>query len=278
VHRDVSIGNILSCDGHAKLADLEYARKMGDLKSHNTRPASEYSISLSGKSLIASQQGTMQFMSIEVAAQTYLFVPPAPRTMLDDFFSARKQGEWMAQTEVPFSHNHLHDLESLWWVAVWMVFYNYFSEGTPSRDPPSLTLQDAEDLLRLAEILFPPMLSSTGRQIGFQHPTSFLRTCDQLPRNETVIYGGLNHLRQLLISNYSDIEAGYPLSVDPNTSKDDIYDDFTRVFSRLKTVSQDLVLNFIPDIYTKLLKGEKPKHPRPESTNDTGVAQKTARK
>ena len=40
VHRDVSIGNILSYDGHAKLADLEYAKKMGDLKSNEMRTAS----------------------------------------------------------------------------------------------------------------------------------------------------------------------------------------------------------------------------------------------
>ena len=48
VHRDVSIGNILSYDGHAKLADLEYAKKMGDLKSHEMRTASEFLIIITG--------------------------------------------------------------------------------------------------------------------------------------------------------------------------------------------------------------------------------------
>jgi hypothetical protein len=71
----VSIGNILSCDGHAKLADLEYAKKMGDSKSHEMRTVSESCITLSCKSLIGSQQGTMQFMSIEMAAREFLFVP-----------------------------------------------------------------------------------------------------------------------------------------------------------------------------------------------------------
>ena len=47
----MSIGNILSCDGHAKLADLEYAKKMGDLKSDEMRTASESPITLSGNSL-----------------------------------------------------------------------------------------------------------------------------------------------------------------------------------------------------------------------------------
>ena len=48
------------------------------------------------------------------------------------------------------------------------------------------------------------------------------------------IYDRLNLLRRLLISHYIVIEAEYPLSVDPNFSKDDIYDNFTRVFSILK--------------------------------------------
>jgi hypothetical protein len=68
---------------------------------------------------------------------------------------------------------------------------------------------------------------------------------------------GLNVLRRLLISHYSVIEAGYPLSVDPNSSNDDIYDHFTRLFSNLKTVSHDLVLDFIPDIYAKLFEGRE---------------------
>ena len=49
VHRDVSKGNILSCDGHAKLADLEYAKKLGNLDGDEMRAASGSPITLSGK-------------------------------------------------------------------------------------------------------------------------------------------------------------------------------------------------------------------------------------
>jgi hypothetical protein len=54
-----------------------------------------------------------------------------------------------------------------------------------------------------------------------------------------------------------------------------LYDNSTRVFSNLKTLSHDLELDSIPEIYAKLLKGDCP---RSESMNDTGVAQKTRRK
>jgi hypothetical protein len=137
-----------------------------------------------------------------------------------------------------------------------VVFYNYFSEGTPSHDSPSFTLRDAGDQLNLARILFPPVLQSTVRRDGFQIPGSFQKACERLPHNKKPIYVRLNLLRRLLISHYSVIEAGYPLSVDLNSSKDDIYDHFTRLFSNLKTLSHDLLLDFIPEIYEKLLERE----------------------
>ena len=198
----------------------------------------------------------MQFMSIEVAAQSFLFGPPDPvlsLSELDELLNATVQDERTAQTdsEVPFSHNHLHDLESLWWVgvAVWVVFDNYFSEGSSSRARPSFTFRDAVDQLDLAGTFFPPVLDSLTRQLGFQHPVSFQKTCERLPRNKKPVYDRLNLLRRLLISHYEVIEAGYPLSVNPNCSNDNIYDHFARLFSTLKTVSHDLVLEFIPEIY-----------------------------
>jgi hypothetical protein len=223
----------------------------------------------------------MNFMSIEVAARKFLFPPPDARpslTELDGLFSAAGQDEGTAQAEVPFSHNHLHDLESLWWVAVWVVFYNYFLEETSSRDHPSFTLQDTAEQLRLARTLFPPALDSTSRRDGFQNPKSFQNTCAGLPSNKKAICDGLNFVRRLLISHYNAIEARYPESVDPDSSSDDIYDGFTQVFSRSETVSHGLKLKFIPDIYRELLKEENLKRPRSESTNDTGVAQKAQRK
>jgi hypothetical protein len=174
-------------------------------------------------------------MSIEVAAQKFLFFPSDPgpsSTEVDEFVSITEQDVGTARTKVPFYHNHLHDLESLWWVAVWVVFYNYFSEETPSRDRPSFTLRDATDQLKLARILFPPVLESTARRDGFQTPESFQGTCDRLPRNKA-IYVRLDGLRRLLIRHHSVIEAGCPLSVDPNSSKDDIYDDFLNLKDRL---------------------------------------------
>lgn len=77
----------------------------------------------------------------------------------------------------------------------------------------------------------------------------------------------LDLIRRLLISHYDDVETKDRL-VDTNSSKDDIYDYFIRLFSGSKDESHDMVLDFIPDIYAKLSKGENSenlKRPRSKS-------------
>ena len=220
----------------------------------------------------------MHFMSIEVAAQSFLFPPPRPGLGLNDFDDFVKAIESdKAPTGVPFSHNHLHDLESLWWVAVWVVFHNNFFGGKSSGDHPSITLQDAESQVQLARTLFPPVLKSTDRLVGFQSSESFKKACDGLPRSKKAICARLNGLREFLTNQYKVIEAGYPLSVDPSASNDEIYEIFTRVFSTSKTDSHGLELDYIPGIFAKLSKEENMKRTRSKSTTDGGVARKNPR-
>ena len=217
----------------------------------------------------------MHFMAIEVAAQRYLFSPKPKRkrgpTTFDKAFSAKLQKE---VTKVPFSHNHLHDLESLWWVTAWVVFYHSFSKGTTPRDCP--TLQDANDQLLLTAKLFPPVPASAARHDSFQIDGSFLEIHGELPKNKRDAHICLDLLREVLISHYEDVEAEYPL-INSNASEDDIYDTFTKGFSTLKSKYHGVALKSIQDIRTELSK-PKNKRPRSESTNDSGAAQKNRRK
>ena len=183
-------------------------------------------------------------MSIEVAVQRFLFTPVGQRSRADGHRFFKRQE--MDQNIVPFSHNHLHDLESLWWVAVWVVFYNNFSEETPSHDRPPFTSKNAEDQIDLAKTLFPSVLKDSIRHIAFSQPDAFLDMCKDLPGNKRDICSGLDALREYLVTHYRAVEAGYPHSVDPKSSGDDIYDDFTELFSTLKTMFNGMVLDFIP--------------------------------
>jgi hypothetical protein len=182
-------------------------------------------------------------------------------------------------TPVPFSHNHLHDLESLWWVAVWMVLYNDFSK--PKKDDnPALEREELQQQLILAQDYFPFALKSGSRILGFQ--TSFKKACVKLPSNKQSMCAYLEGIRAILIGQYKIVESTLPGSIDLNSSTDQIYETFKGIFAASKRAHPDYALKFIPKIYTELLdrvsekQGEK--RLRSESTNDAGVvAQKAPR-
>ena len=174
---------------------------------------------------------------------------------------------------VPFSHNHLHDLESLWWVTVWMVFYHHFSTTSQSDDKPPFSLSEAESQLALARTLFPPVLQSALRQNGLRVP---LRdTCLTLPSNKSVIRTYLDVLRLSLITHFQAIESTLPQFIDLTRSQDDIFDEFRTVFLTVKGEFSDVILTFIPDLHVRLRVNLKRARARAESTSETvGVTQK----
>src|SRR6267154_3390760 len=111
----------------------------------------------------------MHFMSIEVAVQRYLFHPrqSRPSNFIEKVQEIKQLKERAATsternqpTIFPFAHNHLHDLESLWWVTVWIVFYNHFSKSQQPDEVPLSNLQEAERQFGLARTLFPSVMKS----------------------------------------------------------------------------------------------------------------------
>ena len=92
----------------------------------------------------------MHFMSIEVAAQKFLFRPRVSGhgANVTDIVQRARGVLQNITAPLPFSHNHLHDLESLWWVAIWIVFYNHFSKAQRSDNESPFNLTDAEHHLK----------------------------------------------------------------------------------------------------------------------------------
>ena len=209
-------------------------------------------------------------MSIEVAAQQFLFSPDSEPdlTKLDRVAMITGQKDKKACEDVPFFPNHLHDLESLWWVAVWIVFYTDISEGASSHDHTSTALRAS---LELAENLFPSTPANTTRHIGFQVSTSFKGLCSRLPVNKEAICEYLDILRQMLIKHYRRVEQNIP-QIEPSSSSDEIYDVFIKAFSNLETATQGFALKLIRDIQCELLMAEKEeqkqKRARPQSLDE----------
>lgn len=115
VHRDISSGNVLAVrkegevSWQAKLADLEYARKFPSDDAASTDP----------------KTGTPYFMAWEIQSALSLF-DDEPRS--DNLSRRRKSMEGGGdnrQLAVDLNgvktHTYAHDLESLWWLIIWIA-------------------------------------------------------------------------------------------------------------------------------------------------------------
>ena len=63
-------------------------------------------------------QGTSYFVAVEVTSQAYLFRPPPPRMQGAEY---EKGPPYPRPKHYKFFRNPLHDLESLWWIAVYFI-------------------------------------------------------------------------------------------------------------------------------------------------------------
>ncbi|PPR06508.1 hypothetical protein CVT24_002636 [Panaeolus cyanescens] len=106
VHRDVSTGNILALHSSqgwiGKLADLEFAKRFP-----TTTPESpDLDI------------GTVYFMPVEIATQTYFTMPAENTNEYDDNYAELPPS---ASSSSPIQYNPQHDLESVWWILLYFV-------------------------------------------------------------------------------------------------------------------------------------------------------------
>ncbi|KAF9240840.1 hypothetical protein BU15DRAFT_73700 [Melanogaster broomeanus] len=131
VHRDLSSANVLRYEDRGLLVDLEYAKRMNSSESHEVRT------------------GTTNFMACEVEAQAYRFLSSSTVTE-DDIF--KLVAPPIAQP--PFRANPLHDLESSWWILMWVLYYHVDSKTrTPGQGQefvyrqyfPGLALPEGQD-------------------------------------------------------------------------------------------------------------------------------------
>ncbi|KAG2009007.1 other/FunK1 protein kinase [Coprinopsis cinerea AmutBmut pab1-1] len=114
VHRDISPGNILALwdesksKWQVKLADLEYAKKFP-----NTGPDSSSSIP---------KTGTPFFMAVEIQGQFHILPPEAqPRYSATGGFLVQQYLNQAAALVKPVVHSPQHDLESIWWIFLWLA-------------------------------------------------------------------------------------------------------------------------------------------------------------
>ncbi|KAF9643095.1 hypothetical protein BDM02DRAFT_3132663 [Thelephora ganbajun] len=165
VHRDLSPGNIIVVDRKAKISDLEFgkARKVADLQSLAQQPE--------GSSVFDTRTGTLNFATVEVVKGCYKFHP------LLSF-----------KGDPTFLYTPLHDYESVWWIATWVIF--------------SCTLNTTMNSTIARDELF------SHRAKSFAYNKFKVYGCS-LPKELQPLVAILEGMRQTLVTRYTTYEIDF---------------------------------------------------------------------
>ena len=147
-------------------------------------------------------------MSIEVQVNKYQFLPDAPPPLnLPSKGKKNGQQNVVPQQRLQFIHNYLHDVEGLFWIAAWLLFYTY----PASRLLDASNLKRVKEQLETAERIFPGTLhGSTHRTSFLWFSQSFTDDTQCLPEEYTFLKSVVSHVRYNLTKLYKAMED--PLS------------------------------------------------------------------
>ncbi|KAF8576249.1 hypothetical protein K439DRAFT_1664701 [Ramaria rubella] len=238
VHRDISSGNLLVHEGVGKLTDLEYTKRMSTEGSHS-EVRTQY-------------QGTIDYMSLEAAQRTYLF-----STGL-----AQNGNPWEKNQVViiprPWRYNPLHDLESLWWICVWMILFH----RTGSSEPDDQELELAWKQYRVHQEIFPGTLkSSTSRTVALMSNGRLINLLwdISIPESCGLAAWQLENVRIKLLDRYHQAERGTTIDT---TAFAGIHQEFVQAFETARGSSGDTKLRSLAVILSgkKREREEEKKH------------------
>ncbi|KAL5479077.1 hypothetical protein ACEPAI_2365 [Sanghuangporus weigelae] len=196
VHRDISPGNLYLFEGRGLIGDLEYAKQRNfDIESEQAT-------------------GTRDYMAVEAVDRSYSYLPSlnhgqavaqltAMLEMDPDEISAIREASRPAHPR--FFHNDLHDLEPLWWIAIWKLFrsdcFEFYGDGDCAEDRNMMRQLAFSNLFRV---------SDGHRWSFFNNERIYDRDTTWIPESLHRIRKLLNSLRETLVLNYNRFEAEFP--------------------------------------------------------------------
>lgn len=154
-------------------------------------------------------------MPVEVDCQDHQFDSRAARRLVTDPMELEspspigsddfdRQPVQRVIVREPFRYNAVHDLESLWWIALYFIFKLDIVRGPPQVVKPSLSSKKQRVLARQ---LFEPHQAEYVRSRVFTGgERNFLEVRYVLPRFWVPIGHQMEHLRHELFARYCDIE------------------------------------------------------------------------
>ncbi|KAL5479042.1 hypothetical protein ACEPAI_2330 [Sanghuangporus weigelae] len=223
VHRDLSVGNLYLYQGRGLIGDLEYAqRKNPDIR-------------------VTVKIGTPDFMAVEAATLCYLYRPQLSEEQSHAQFLAVIEGRLEDAKKMiesrrapPFSYNDLHDLESLWWIAVWEVFNNV----DPGEEDCRLQSEKQDDRRESAAAkLFPECNELVNRMQFIQATDVYYDELAWMPECLHDVKFILDSLRIELVLSYQKFEATFPSA--RTQIIDGVHDEFQKEFAKCMDSRKD---------------------------------------
>ncbi|KAI5987265.1 hypothetical protein EDD15DRAFT_1505094 [Pisolithus albus] len=151
VHHDISACNVLRSGKIGKIDGLECAKHMDYKTTHKVATVCEFLVRGTAMDVL---KVMLDFVACKVGVQDYLFEPHVCRP-------------FGCERECPFRFNPLHHMESVWWIAMWAVYYPDVQAGQP-----------LSEQVRCFRVLFPRRLGECTNAfltaLKFKVPTPFV--------------------------------------------------------------------------------------------------------
>lgn len=187
-------------------------------------------------------------MSSEVVLQWYSSVPRSPRfpdigaDPLDDFEIYKRRREELKERlshsppTPPFRNNFLHDLESVWWIAILALYNN------DDVDNRSNNRQICDRRRYVWDRLFPQPFQGSERTIFFENPSwCYSKAIEYLPQDFHKIARHLAHMSISIRLGYVRAEVLLPESLETLTDKTTLHKDILAQLTVLQEEAEAIV-------------------------------------
>ncbi|THH28680.1 hypothetical protein EUX98_g5509 [Antrodiella citrinella] len=271
IYRDISTGNLLWCETgpgeyFCKISDLEYVRRyLVEMKdgepqhAHKTGTPSFMAVEVQCDRRVFSS--TTRFSDIQVVTGDEATLPP-----LHFVVNNGDAGEGSVNVNAqpnnipsrvaasPPLHNYLHDIEGIWWIAIWILFYTIpLAVASSTINTASKLPQEA-----VADELFPDNLHGSSQRTSFF--TSFdaiEENIDLLPRDYKPVMLLMIQAHRVLVNMYQQIEdPAFPERIFQHDAFSSIYPQIIFIFGSAARAAREQNAVFISD-HRRILKAEE---------------------
>ena len=148
-----------------------------------------------------------------------------------------KEGLPLVEDDTPltFSHNNLHDLESLWWVCAWELLFYCDQSWAQMSD---------EDIQRRSDTILKlfPRTTEINHRLGFLDKSAvFLQMLQWVPKDYSSFKLELNLLRAYLVSRYEAFDRKMD-----GRERNGAHEELLKMFQRWRGIAQQKKIQLEP--------------------------------